>query len=539
MSQSWRLRYARKANESLWSALLSSRAISDPGQFFSDASLSDLHDPFLFEDMKKAAERLHHAVKTRQRIWVYGDYDVDGTSGASLLIHALRSLGAEVSYRVPHRLNEGYGLHKHYVDEAAQNKVAIIITVDCGISCKKEIDYAESLGINVIITDHHTVPTAKPSAFSILHPQLSSYPFKHLSGSGVAFKLAQALLRDEKMIAALIDLASLGTVADCVPLIGENRSIVKLGLKQLAHTKWEGLRAILESSGNLYNTEFTTETIGFQIGPRINAAGRMDTPMWAIQTLLASGPAAKKFAKKLEELNHNRRNLTSKIFDEALRKINGEEEIIIAEGEGWSSGLVGLIAGKIQEKFSRPTLILDDRGDRLIGSARSVAGFNVIEAITRASALLEHFGGHEMAAGFKLKKSNYADFKKILTESAKTHFAKNPPQKKLELETELFAEDLNLESSDKIESFAPFGVGNPKPVFLLQNAEIINLKTIGKNAEHLKFSLKFGQKIHSGVAFKMAPEAANLQNSKKLAVQLEKNEWQGRADLQVKLVDFA
>ena len=539
MRQQWNVKYQRKLNESLWSALLASRDITNPEHFFSDASMSDLHDPFLFEDMKKATERLHHAVKTRERIWVYGDYDVDGTSGASLLVHALRSLGAEVSYRVPHRLKEGYGLHKHYVDEAAKNFVKIIITVDCGISCKKEIDYAESLGINVIITDHHTVPKEKPNAFATLHPQLSGYPFKHLSGSGVAFKLASALLEDKKMIATLIDLASLGTVADCVPLIGENRSIVKLGLKQMAHTKWEGLRAILESSGNLYNTEFTTETIGFQIGPRINAAGRMDTPMWAMQTLLADGAAAQKFANKLEELNRDRQSLTSKIFDEALLKINTEDVIIIAEGEGWSSGLVGLIAGKIQEKFSKPTLILDDRGDHLIGSARSVTGFNIIEAINAAKALLEHFGGHEMAAGFKLKKSNYSDFKKILTECAKNHFAQNPNTNKLELETELFAEDLSIESSEKIESFAPFGIGNSKPVFLLQNAEIFNLRSIGKNAEHLKFSIKSHNKIFSAIAFRMAENAQELQNSKKLAIQLEKNEWQNRVELQIKLVDFA
>ncbi len=536
--KNWQLKYERQKKESLWTALVNSRAVENPGEFFSDASYSDLHDPFLFDDMAKSVERLQKAIRSRERILVYGDYDVDGTSGASLLIHTLRFLGAEVSYRVPHRLNEGYGLHMSYIEEAKKNSVAIIITVDCGISCKKEIDHAESLGINVIITDHHTIPAKRPDSFATLHPLTSSYPFKHLSGSGVAFKLAQALLNDEKMTMTLIDLASLGTVADCVPLVGENRAIVKMGLKQLARTKWEGLKAILESSGNLYAKEFTTDTIGFQIGPRINAAGRMDTPYWAIQTLLATGEDARQKSQKLEELNRDRQTLTTKIFDEALLKINLDDSIIIAEGEGWSSGLVGLIAGKIQEKFSKPTLILDDRGEFLIGSARSVEGFNIIEAITQASEVLEHFGGHEMAAGFKLKKSNYSDFKKILTEFTKAHFAKTPHTKKLELETELFAEDLSIESSEKIESFAPFGIGNAKPVFLLQNAEIFNLKPIGKNAEHLKFSLKFDNKIFSAIAFRMAEHSDAIQNSKKLAIQLEKNEWQNRTELQVKLVDF-
>lgn len=544
--KNWIVKHRRKKNESLWSALLDARKIENPGEFFSDAGMADLHDPFLFEDMGKSVERLKKAIISRERILVYGDYDVDGTSGASLLIHGLRSLGAEVSYRIPHRLNEGYGLHENHVRSAAENKVAIIITVDCGISCKKEIEVAESLGVNVIITDHHTVPTEPPKAFATLHPQLSSYPFKHLSGSGVAFKLAQALLQNEEMSRALIDLASLGTVADCVPLIGENRAIVKMGLKQLEKTRWEGLRAILESSGNLFAKEFTTETIGFQIGPRINAAGRMDSPYWAIQTLLSSGDDARKNAQKLESLNRERQTLTAKIFQDAEKKLNHDDEIFIAEGEGWSSGLVGLIAGKIQEKFSKPTLILDDRGDELIGSARSVPGFNVFDAINSAREHLEHFGGHEMAAGFKLKKENYSAFKKTVSEFAKNHFAEHPFKKNLELDTEILEEDLNLESYEKLSTFAPFGMANQKPVFLLENFEIVSMKTMGKENEHLRLQLRITAsrennstgKIVSAVAFKFAASQDLIQKAKSLAVTLDSNEWQGQSSLQLKLVDF-
>lgn len=532
----WKLKYNRQKKESLWSALLASKAIENPGEFFADATYADLHDPFLFEDMAKSVERLQKAIRAKERILIYGDYDVDGTSGASLLIHTLRFFGAEVSYRVPHRLNEGYGLHMSYVEEAKKNSVAIIITVDCGISCKKEIDHAESLGINVIITDHHTIPAKRPDSFATLHPLTSSYPFKHLSGSGVAFKLAQALLNDEKMTMTLIDLASLGTVADCVPLIGENRAIVKMGLKQMSHTKWEGLKAILESSGNLYAKEFTTDTIGFQIGPRINAAGRMDTPYWAIQTLLATGDDAKIKSRKLEELNRDRQALTTKIFDEALLKINPTDSIIIAEGEGWSSGIVGLIAGKIQEKFSKPTLILDDRGDFLVGSARSVIGFNVVEAITQASELLEHFGGHEMAAGFNLKKENYPAFKKILQEYTKENLKEGV--KSFEIETQLFAEDINIETVEKLATFAPFGIGNIKPIFLLENFEIISVRTMGKENEHLRIQLKIGDKITNAVAFRFASRKDELEKSTKLAVKLETNEWQGQTSMQMNLVEI-
>lgn len=533
LGKSWNILYERQKGETLWAALLKARNIENPGEFFSSATLSDLHDPFLFDDMHKSVDRITRAINARERIWIYGDYDVDGTSGASLLVHALRFLGAEVSYRVPHRLNEGYGLHDSYVEEAAKNNIKILITVDCGISCKKQIDRAEELGVNVIVTDHHTVPKELPNAFAILHPQISNYPFKFLSGSGVAFKLASALLKDEDMIMALTDLASLGTVADCVPLIGENRVIVKLGLAQMPKTKWDGLRALV---GEVKT--FTSETIGFQIGPRINAAGRMDTPLWAIQTLLAEGNDAFKKSQKLEELNRERQILSGNIYKEALAKVNPDDSIIIAEGQGWSSGIVGLIAGKIQEKHSKPTLILDDRGDVLIGSARSVPGFNVVDAIKQAAHLLETYGGHEQAAGFHLKKDKYEEFKKIVREYSKDYFAKNPHRPIINIDTHLTEQDLCLENCETIQNFAPFGIGNEEPRLILENARVINIKKIGKEAEHLRFTAIAGLEMVSGVAFRMAAHEEKLANASKLVANMQKNTWEGRDSLQLNLLDF-
>ncbi len=396
LGKKWVLDYQRKTDESLWSALLNARKIEDPAAFFSSASVSDLHDPFLFKDMMKAVERLEKAVHGRERIIVYGDYDVDGTSGAALLVHTLRMLGAEVSYRIPHRRNEGYGLHAHYVEELAKQEVKVLITVDLGISCVKEAALAQERGIDLILTDHHTIPLDLPEAFATLHPKLEkAYPFKELSGSGVAFKLASALLQktgNADWILSLTDLASLGTVADCVPLNGENRTLVKLGLDQMKRTKWEGLKALLKSSGAWEKQIFSTHTIGFQIGPRLNASGRMDNPLWSLQTLLATGQEAHEKSAKLEVFNKERQDLMRSIQEEVEAVLDLSQPVLIVSGKGWSSGLVGLIAGRIQEKYGKPTFVLEDQGDALTGSARSLPGFNAVEALQSVAHLLDKFG---------------------------------------------------------------------------------------------------------------------------------------------------
>lgn len=535
----WNLRYERQPGESLWAALLEARAVEDPGAFFSSAALTDLHDPFLFPDMQKAVERLQKAIPARERIVVYGDYDVDGLSGSALLIHVLRFLGAEVSYRIPNRLSEGYGLHAKYIEELAMQNTTVLITVDLGISCAKEVALAQSKKIDVIITDHHTVPTVLPQAFATLHPKLApTYPFEHLSGSGVAFKLACALLtatQNEDMIPLLTDLASLGTVADCVPLIGENRTLVKLGLEQLKTTRWEGLRAILQNAGTV---AYNTDTIGFQIGPRLNASGRMDSAYWGLQTLLATGAEAHEKSQKLEELNRDRQDLTQKIMQEAEAHLRLEEPLIIEAGEGWSSGIVGLIAGRLQEKYNKPTFILEDRGDHLVGSARSLPGYHTVEALRRVEHLLEHFGGHEQAAGFHLKKENYDAFREGLQNHAKQHFSKSPLAPTLNADLILEPEELTLEALEKIHSFSPFGVGNPRPLFWLKKASITEARPVGSESKHLKFKARLGKNEWGGIAFHRAGDAQALLKATELLVELQKNTWNGKTTLEFQLVDF-
>jgi single-stranded-DNA-specific exonuclease len=536
--KTWQLKYERQAGESLWSALMNARAVEDPGAFFSSASLTDLNDPFLFPDMHRAVDRLQKAIPARERIIVYGDYDVDGISGSALLIHVLRFLGAEVSYRIPNRLKEGYGLHASYVEELAKQNAAVLITVDLGISCAKEVALAQSLSIDVIITDHHTIPEKLPEAFAILHPTLAkTYPFPHLSGSGVAFKLACALLiatKNEDLIPQLTDLASLGTVADCVPLIGENRTLVKLGLQQLQTTKWDGLRAILQNAGN---STFTTDTIGFQIGPRLNASGRMDNAYWGLQTLLATGPEAYEKSQKLEALNKDRQDLTKRIMEEAEAHLNLSEPLIIEAGLGWSSGIVGLIAGRLQEKYSKPTFVMEDRGDHLVGSARSLPGFHCVDALKTVAHLLEHFGGHEQAAGFHIKKENYEAFKTELQKNATAHFTKTPLVPSLSADLILAPDELTLEHSAKIDSFAPFGVGNPRPLFWLKDITVLETRPVGADGKHLKFKTRMGDQTIDGIAFNSAAWQADLEQATELLVHMSAKKWNDKISLEFQLVD--
>lgn len=541
LGKSWSLAYERKPNESLWTALLKARKIENPGEFFSNATIEDLHDPFLFEAMEKAVDRLQKAIHGRERVVVYGDYDVDGLSGTALLIHTLRLLGAEVSYRIPNRQEEGYGLHQKHIKNLAAEKVSLLITVDLGISCADEIKLAQSLGIDVILTDHHTIPSQVPEAFATLHPLLSStYPFHDLSGSGMAFKLASALLKKikkEDFIPLLTDLASLGTVADCVPLLGENRTLVKLGLQQMKQTKWDGLRSILKNAG-AWDGEFSSRTIGFQIGPRLNASGRLESPYWSLQTLLSEGNSALEKSAKLEELNRERQRMTETILLEAESTLDFNQNILLAAGP-WYSGLVGLVAGRLQEKYGKPTFIMEDRGDFLVGSARGFSGYHLVEALRSAESLLEKFGGHEQAAGFHLKKEHLPAFKERLHLHAAGFFKEMSLKPSLNIDLSLLPEDLTLETCEKIQSFAPFGAGNEAPLFLMKECEIQTTRPVGQERKHIKLEGKFAGKTFEGIAFHFASHEDALRSAPNLVVQLEKNEWNGQTQVQVNLVDFS
>ncbi|MFA5855604.1 MAG: single-stranded-DNA-specific exonuclease RecJ [Candidatus Gracilibacteria bacterium] len=544
----WTILYERKPNENLFAALSFARNIEDPGTFFADTEMSDLSDPFLFKNMQKAVERIFTAIKNGERIAIYGDYDVDGISGTAILVHTLNFLGAKVTYRIPSRLDEGYGLHTKYVEELAKQNVKLLITVDTGIACANEIALARERGMDTIVTDHHAIPknfTVDFPAFAILHPlEDNDYPHKNLSGSAVAFKLAAALLyasenqdQNSDFTKALTDLAALGIVADCVPLTGENRKIVKIGLKQMSTTKWDGLKEILKLAGVWDKQDFSAFTIGFQVSPRLNASGRMDSPYWALQTLLASGEEAAKKGEKLEGFNRLRRSTTEKACVEAQQMVNQDDLIILAGSPDWSSGILGLVAGKILESSGRPAFIMEDKGGELVGSVRSLSGFNAVEALNAASEHLTHFGGHELAAGFRLKKESLEAFKEALLKHAKMVHQESPFIPTLKIDTTLHAEDLTLENIEKLNTFAPFGQGNPHPVLLIKDAKIIDTRKLGKDGTHLRCIIKIGPQTHECMAFGLSHLEPQIRSAKHLVVTLDKGSWQGEERIEMKLID--
>ncbi len=534
--------------------ILSEEAID---KFFSDDYV--FYDPYLLKDMDIAVDRLKKAIENDEKIVVFGDYDVDGISGSALLILTLRELNAKVSYRLPNRFKDGYGLQNHFVEELAKLGVKLIITVDNGIACKEQIDLAASLGIDVIVTDHHTIPENFPhNAYAVIHPKQEGcdYPFKDLSGSGVAFKLAKALLRIyndekfEKFIDDLFDLASLGTVADCTSLTSENRFIVKRGLEKLHESRWRGLSLLRKHVGipdvlprqpkaMIHNSDY----IGFHIGPRINAAGRIADPYFALQALIDEGGKAEILVQELEQLNRRRQVITTKalqdlelIYKDSLKN----DSICIAHHSEWISGIVGLIAGKISEKYGKPAFVMEDRGDVLIGSARCPDFFNVFEAIKFSSEFLDHFGGHKQAAGFSLKKENLANFTNSLKNYSES-LAGQDMRSVMNIDAEIFHNDINFDTISLLESFAPFGVGNPKPNFVLKRIKPLNLRTIGKESKHLAFDCQLADSsIFRAVAFNFGAFAREIANKEKIDIvfNLEKNVWNDYTNLQLNVLDF-
>lgn len=561
LGKKWEIKNADN-DKSVIDKVLANRGLSDPNDlalFLKPDFNKDFHDPYLMSGMRNAVERIEKAIKNKERIIIYGDYDVDGISGSAILVLTLQHLGAQVSYRLPHRVNDGYGLNKKFIDEFKEAGVTLVITVDCGISNAQEVALAKEKGIDVIITDHHQIPANYPdAAFEVLHPSRpdSKYPFKDLTGAGVAFKLAHALLKrdehgedDNPLIFALLDLASLGTVADCGPIVGENRLIVKKGLEMLPQTKWEGLKFLQEIAGIDATKKLNTYNIGYQIAPRINAAGRIDSPYYALQLLIQGKETknAKKLANKLETLNRKRQIMLTEAFEEAEKrflkdeKLSPGEKIIIFHDDKWHVGIIGLVAGRLAEKYSRPAIILQDFGDYLVSSARSPEFFNIIEAITEFSKYLDHFGGHAQAAGFSIRKENLKSFiseiKKYARDKLKSCDFKQP----LSIDCEIKPSELSWETVELIESLEPFGIANERPKFILKNAEINEARSVGKDNKHLSLDVsKEGTRL-KGIAFNMGDFAdfVRMHRSLDIVFQLERNEWKGKKSLQMKIVDFS
>lgn len=537
-------------NKSAIEKILENRGLAD----FEE--MSDFHDPFLFEDMEKAVKRINEAIKGGEKIVIFGDYDVDGISGTAILVHILRELNANIIYRLPNRVNDGYGLSDKFIEEFIKNDVKLIITVDCGISCENQIAKAKNANIDTIITDHHTIPATGPgSAFAVLHPKYgdSKYPFKELTGAGMALKLAHALIKTnfekqdhDKYLDCFLDLASLGTIADLGFLVGENRLIVRRGLKTLENTKWTGLRKIKELANIKEGETIDTIKIGFQIAPRINAAGRIGDPNLALKLLLneVEEVAEQNLSKELEALNKERQNMTETALHEVEKFFSTEENlphILIAHNKDWHVGILGLVAGKLAEKYSRPVIIMQDLVDTLTASARSPVYFNIVEALTNLKHYLSSFGGHAQAAGFNLKKENLEKFITDMGAYAKIKLAGVELKSTIEIDCPLQEEDLNFALLTEMEKLGPFGSGNQKPVFVMHSVYPHFIEQVGQDSNHLKFSLQIGTREFRVIAFRMGQYADTLKQQQKidLVFTLNRNHWQDRDYIQIEALDFA
>lgn len=545
-------------NLSVVDKILKIKGLTDPddlARFLKPDFKKDFHDPYLFDGMDRSVERVYQAIKNNERIIVYGDYDVDGISAAAIMVITLQHLGAQVSYRLPHRLEDGYGLSNKFIDEFKKIGIGLVVTVDCGISNAKEIEKAKTEGIDVIITDHHKIPDKYPdAAYEILHPlkKDSKYPYKWLTGAGVAFKFAQALLEkdghgedDNSLVFSLLDLASLGTVADCGPITGENRLIVKKGLEMLPETKWEGLKFLQQMARVDLSKPVNTHTIGFQIAPRINAAGRIDSPYFALQLLIQGKETdmAKRLAEKLEKLNLKRQKMMGAALLEAEKRLKKpeNEKIYIEYDKNWHVGIIGLVAGKISDKYMRPAIVMQDFGDYLVASARSPKFFNVIEAITKFSSLLDNFGGHAQAAGFSIQKKNLEKFINEIREYSKSILNTCDIKPTLDIDCEISPQELNWDTVEFLESLEPFGIANEKPKFLLKDVEVNAVRSIGRNSKHLSFNVsKEGRKIR-GIGFNMGDfvDYARTHRSLNVVFQLDRNQWKGKNSIEMKLLDFS
>ena len=518
---------------------------------FFDPKLSQLHDPFLMKNMNIAARMVTEKVKSGGRIFIFGDYDVDGTTGSSALFLFLNSLECDAKVYIPNRIKEGYGLSREGIDVAKDWGADLLISCDCGINATDEVAYANDQNLEVIITDHHMPDENLPEAKAILNPKQPgcSYPFKGLCGGAVVFKLIQAVSKllelDNDLVHQYIDLITLGTAADIVPLTDENRIIVKHGLKSLSKTKKPGLRALLEVSG-LGEKELTVGRLLFWAAPRINAAGRLGDANRAVQLMTTENlPESLKLARELDEENRQRQDLQQSMVDEAIMKVNAEidlekEKAIVLWDDNWHEGVIGIVASKIKETYHRPAVIISLSNGTGKGSARSVKGFDLYENLTECRELLDGYGGHPMAAGLTLDRENLEDFRTRFSNLAYETLADDDLVNSLDIEGEM---DLNLIDSrfmDFLEKLAPFGPGNMTPKFITRHViPVGNPRLVGKG-DHLKFRAKKGEASYDAIGFNMGNHYEKLITGKPIdiAYVVEKNEWQGRTSIQLNIMDI-
>ena len=536
--------------------LLCIRDLADPAQAkrFLSPALADLHDPFLLADMHAAVERILGAIARQERIAIHGDYDVDGVTSTVILRRALELLGADVVHFIPERLRDGYGLQPAAVERLHADGARLIISVDCGIRAAEAADHARALGVDLIITDHHEPDTALPRAVAVINPKRLDcrYPDKNLAGVGVALKVVQALCAKTDHLSwlpAFVKVAAIGTLADVVPLVGENRVLARLGLAMLSKGPHKvGLRALLEGCG-LLGKEIDSYHIGFVLAPRVNAAGRMSTPDIAARLLLASDEAmageARELAEQLNSENLRRQQEEAEIVAAARQTVEtdieiGSRTVIVVAGHGWHRGVIGIVASKLVDHFHRPAIVLSIDGDTAHGSCRSIPSFNMLAALESCAELMVKFGGHKQAAGLTIEAARVRELRARVNDFADDRLGPDDLRPRLWIDGALAFKTLDAQVASELTLLAPFGAGNPNPIFRASRVEVVDGPRVLKD-RHLKMAFKQDGRVMRGIAWRARERESFVSDHRTaidLAFSVEQDTWNGDRYLQLSVADF-
>lgn len=516
---------------------------------FINTDIENLSDPFLLKDMDKGVARIKKAIENGEKICIYGDYDVDGITGVTVLMTYLLSVGSNCFYYIPDRLKDGYGLNTEALKYIKNCGADLIITVDCGITANDEIKWAQENGMDVVVTDHHKCPEILPSCVAVINPKREDcgYHFSELAGVGVAFMLTLAMSSgnlSEDIKDEILSLTALGTVADIVPLISDNRTIVKEGIKKIKEKKCKGINALLNVAEIDFSSVNST-VLSFQIAPRINAAGRMGSADDAVKLfLLKDEIKTEKIAADLNEKNIIRQNVEKEIFENVYDKITNSkeyknEDILVMSGENWHSGVIGIVASKITDEFYKPSVMITFEDGIGKGSLRSIKGFNIYEALKSVSHLLERFGGHELAAGLTIKQENFEEFKNELCRYAKENMYGRNIERELQIDSEITENEMNMDFASEILKLEPFGMANPQPVFVVKKAKVLRSMDF-KEGKHLRLSVLKKNTVLNTVGFSMGKYASTLKKDEEIYIAgtVNINEYRGEKTFQMRIKDI-
>ncbi|MEX0720108.1 MAG: single-stranded-DNA-specific exonuclease RecJ [Balneolaceae bacterium] len=534
-------------------SLLAIRGINtfDDAKYFFRATIELLHDPFLMKDMESGAERLALAIRKSETVLVYGDYDVDGTTATSCVYTFLKEFGVNADYYIPHRFKEGYGINPAGIKYAEKIGATLIVSVDCGITAIEETNVAREKGIDLIICDHHTAGLEIPDAVAVLDPKRPdcNYPFDGLSGAGVGFKLIQGTIEKlglpQTIAFKFLDLVAISIASDIVPIIDENRILMKAGLQMIQRTPRIGIKALLDLI-NISQEEVNTSKIVFSIGPRINAAGRMGDASTAVKLMISETMAeAKAWAYELESINLRRRDTDSKTMEEAMELIDKDFDMeetatIVLYSKDWHLGVIGIVASRLVDLYHRPAIMLSNVEGKIKGSARSIKGFNIYNAINNCADLLEQFGGHEFAAGLTLSEGKLPEFRRRMNELAYLDLSDNSFEPQLTIDTKLDLGEVDMKFWKLLSQFEPFGPANLRPIFVSEGVKVVGVPTIVGNG-HLKMKIsQNGSGVFDSIGFNMHEYLPAVRNGNPFSVAyvLEENNWNGRRTLQLRLKDI-